>query len=299
MKQLALIGSTASGKSDLALSLALENNAIILSIDSLSIYKEIDIASAKPSPDELESVEHFGINRLFPNETATVFTFIDEYRHAYSRAVSEEKNLIIVGGSSFYLKSMIDGLSYIPKITDKTKLLVMELMHDLNEAHRFLSQIDPITMVKIESNDSYRIEKMLHLYYQTSTAPSQWFQEHPPQSIIPNCPILNIHIDRERLRERIVLRTNKMVHSGLIDEVAELERLYGRAHNSMKAIGIIETLEFLDGKIDKETLIDEITTHTAQLAKRQQTFNTNQFKLTSNDSINRLKEIAKAILAHP
>lgn len=299
MKQLALIGSTASGKSDLALSLALENNAIILSIDSLSIYKEIDIASAKPSSNELESVEHFGINRLFPNETATVFTFIDEYRHAYARAVSEEKNLIIVGGSSFYLKSMIDGLSYIPKITDKTKQVVMELMRDLGEAYRFLSQIDPITMAKIESNDSYRIEKMLHLYYQTSTAPSLWFQEHPPQSIITHCPVLNIHIDREHLRERIALRTQKMVHAGLIDEVAELERLYGRAHNSMKAIGVIETLEFLDGEINKETLIDKITTHTAQLAKRQQTFNTNQFKLTANDSVRTLKEVATAILAHP
>jgi tRNA dimethylallyltransferase len=299
MKQLALIGSTASGKSDLALSLALENNAIILSIDSLSIYKEIDIASAKPSPNELESAEHFGINRLFPNETATVFTFIDEYRHAYSRAVSEEKNLIIVGGSSFYLKSMIDGLSYIPEISDDTRLITAEIMSDLDKAYHFLSQIDPLTMSKIESNDSYRIEKMLHLYYQTSTAPSQWFEMYPPQPIITHCPILNIHIDRELLRERIALRTQKMVHSGLIDEVAHLERLYGRAHNSMKAIGIIETLEFLDGRIDKKTLIDEITTHTAQLAKRQQTFNSNQFKQTTNGSVSALKEIATAILAHP
>ena len=299
MKQLALIGSTASGKSDLALSLALENNAIILSIDSLSIYKEIDIASAKPSQDELESAEHFGINRLFPNETATVFTFIDEYRHAYSHAVSEDKNLIIVGGSSFYLKSMIDGLSYIPDITDETKQMAIEMMRDLDKAHHFLSHIDPITMAKIESNDSYRIEKMLHLYYQTSTAPSQWFQQHPPKPIITHCPILNIHIDREHLRERIALRTKKMVHSGLIDEVAELERLYGRAPNSMKAIGIIETLEYLDGRIDKKTLTDEITTHTAQLAKRQQTFNLNQFKLTANGSVTTLREMATAILARP
>ena len=299
MKQLALIGSTASGKSDLALSLALENNAVILSIDSLSIHKEIDIASAKPSSNELESVEHFGINLLSPNDTATVFTFIDEYHRAYSHAVSEDKNLIIVGGSSFYLKSMIDGLSYIPQITDATKLIAAEMMHDLNEAHRFLSQVDPITMIKIESNDSYRIEKMLHLYYQTSTPPSQWFQEHPPKPIITHCPILNIHIERELLRERIELRTKKMVQSGLIDEVAELERLYGRAPNSMKAIGIIETLEFLDGRIEKKTLIDEITTHTAQLAKRQKTFNSNQFKHTSNGSVNTLREIATAILAHP
>ncbi len=299
MKQLALIGSTASGKSDLALSLAQDNNAIILSIDSLSIYKEIDIASAKPSHDELQSAEHFGINRLSPNETATVFTFIDEYRHAYSHALAEEKNLIIVGGSSFYLKSMIDGLSYVPEITDETKLMASELMRDLEEAHRFLSDIDPLTMTKITPNDSYRIEKMVHLYLQTSTPPSQWFKAHPPKPIIAHCPILNINMDRSILRERIALRTQKMVDSGLIDEVAQLERLYGRAPNSMKAIGIIETLEFLDGRIDKKTLIEEITTHTAQLAKRQQTFNTNQFQLTANGSVSTLRDIATAILAHP
>ncbi|MDD4854388.1 MAG: tRNA (adenosine(37)-N6)-dimethylallyltransferase MiaA [Sulfuricurvum sp.] len=295
MKQLALIGSTASGKSALALSLAQEHNALILSIDSLSIYKEIDIASAKPFHDELISVEHFGINCLAPNETATVFTFIDEYHRASEAAALQEKNLILVGGSSFYLKSMIDGLSYIPDITDETKSTAAEMLHNLEEAHRFLSKIDPVTMSKITPNDSYRIEKMLHLTLQTSTPPSQWFEAHPPKSIITHCPILNINIDRPLLRENIALRTQKMVQEGLIDEVAELERLYGRSPNSMKAIGIVETLEFLDGKIDKRTLIEEISTHTGQLAKRQQTFNSNQFELQISGSVDELGKAANRI----
>lgn len=299
MKQLALIGSTASGKSNLALSLASEYNALILSIDSLSIYKEIDIASAKPSYDELAGIEHFGINCLAPNETATVFTFINEYHRAYEAAMLQKKNLILVGGSSFYLKSMIDGLSYVPEISDETKCIAAEMLDNLEEAHHFLSQIDPITMAKITPNDSYRIEKMLHLYLQTSTPPSQWFAAHPPKSIIINCPILNIEIDRSLLRERIALRTQKMVQSGLIDEVAHLERLYGRVPNSMKAIGVIETLEFLDGKIDKRVLIEDIATHTAQLAKRQQTFNSNQFEHVINGSVEELYKISRAILTHP
>lgn len=299
MNQLALIGSTASGKSDLALTLASEHNALILSIDSLSIYKKIDIASAKPSHDELQRIEHFGINCLAPNETATVFTFIDEYYRAYEAAMLQEKNLILVGGSSFYLKSMMDGLSYVPEITNETKCVAAEILDDLEEAHRFLSKIDSLTMAKITPNDSYRIEKMLHLYLQTSTPPSQWFETHPPKPIITHCPILNINIDRPLLRERITLRTHKMVQAGLIDEVAELERLYGRAPNSMKAIGILETLEFLDGKIDKQTLIEEISTHTAQLAKRQQTFNTNQFEHVINGSVEELYTMATTILTHP
>lgn len=301
MKQLAIIGPTASGKSDLALTLATRHNAIILSIDSLSIYREIDIASAKPSSDELSQVEHFGINILAPNETAGVFTFIDEYHRAFSTATQQGKNLIIVGGSSFYLKSMIEGLSTIPKISDDVRSETMIRLQNLEEAHRFLAKIDPQTMAKITPNDSYRIEKMLHLTLQTSTPPSIWFNEHPPKPIIHNCPILNIDVDRTLLRERIALRTQKMAAHGIIDEVAELERLYGRAPNSMKAIGILETLEFLDGKINKQKLLEEISIHTGQLAKRQQTFNAHQFALTASGSVEELHKIAEHILQsrHP
>ena len=299
MKQLAIIGSTASGKSDLALSLASEHNAIILSIDSLSIYREIDIASAKPSKEELSTVHHFGIDVLKPNENATVFTFIDEYRRASDYALQNSKNLIIVGGSSFYLKSMVDGLSYIPPITDETKERASEMLTNLTQTYDFLNQIDPVTMEKITPSDSYRIEKILHIYLQTSISPSIWFKEHPPQPIIQECPILNIEIDRSWLRDRISLRTQKMVQNGLIDEVAELERLYGRIPNSMKAIGVIETLDFLDGKITKNQLIDEITTHTSQLAKRQQTFNAHQFNEVVNGSVNELYDMATITLTHP
>lgn len=298
MRQLAIIGPTASGKSDLALDLAQEHNAFILSIDSLSIYQEIDIASAKPSPQELASVEHFGINALLPNVNATVFDFISEYRRIHAKATQEGKNIIIVGGSSFYLKSMLDGLSYIPPISDDTKIRVTEMLCDLPKAHQFLSQIDPSTMEKIAPNDPYRLEKMLHLYLETSTAPSQWFQEHPPEPIIQECPVLSIETQRSYLRERIALRTVKMLQHGLIDEISSLEQKYGRAANSMHAIGVIETLEFLDGKIDKSTLREKITTHTAQLAKRQQTFNTHQFLLFDKGDTAHLKKVATTILTH-
>ncbi|HEX5329735.1 tRNA (adenosine(37)-N6)-dimethylallyltransferase MiaA [Sulfuricurvum sp.] len=296
MKQLAIIGSTASGKSDLALSLAQEFNALILSIDSLSIYKEIDIASAKPSKNELASAEHFGIDRLSPNESTSVFTFIDEYARIHDKALIEDKNIIIVGGSSFYLKSMIDGLSKIPDFSADTLNKAKNMLTDLGECHRLLSEIDPTSMQKIASSDRYRIEKMLLIYLESNIPPLEWFRTHPPQPIISDCPILNLEINRDLLRERISLRTHKMIHAGLIDEVAELERLYGRAPNSMKAIGVIETLEYLDGKIDKEELIELISTHTAQLAKRQQTFNAHQFDLYASGSADNLYSYASTLL---
>lgn len=296
MKQLAIIGSTASGKSDLALNLASECNALILSIDSLSIYKEIDVASAKPSKHELATIEHFGIDRLSPNETASVFTFIDEYRRIKHKAIDENKNIIIVGGSSFYLKSMIDGLSKIPDFSPETLAKAKEMLNNLDKCHRLLSDIDPRSMQKIAPTDRYRIEKMLLIYLESAIAPSEWFHEHPPKPVITECPVLNLQIDRDLLRERITLRTDVMLSSGLIDEVAFLEQLYGRAPNSMKAIGIIETLEYLDGKITKDELVTLIATHTAQLAKRQQTFNSHQFKLHASGAANELYKEAKEIL---
>lgn len=296
MKQLAIIGSTASGKSNLALMLAEECNAVILSIDSLSIYTDIDIASAKPSKDERARVQHFGIDVLMPDMTASVFTFIDEYHRASAYAQERHMNLIIVGGSSFYLKSMMDGLSPIPIITDAVREESALRLLELEQAHRFLTDIDPLTMSSIKNSDRYRIEKMLHLYLQTKTPPSKWFETHPPISVIEHCPILHIDIDRPYLRERISLRTELMIQNGLIDEVAQCEQLYGRAPNSMKAIGMIETLDYLDGKCSQKELLQLISTHTAQLAKRQQTFNLHQFKLTESQNIQELHTTAKRLL---
>lgn len=296
MKQLAIIGSTASGKSDIALMLAQQYNALILSIDSLSIYKEIDIASAKPSKSELSQVEHFGINRLSPNETASVITFINEYHGVAQKAQQENKNIIIVGGSSFYLKSMLDGLSKIPTFSLDTFDRVKIMLNDLEEAHRLLSEIDPLTMQKITLNDRYRIEKMLLIYLESGISPTEWFKANPPKPIITECPVFNLQVDRDILRERIAHRSEKMVRSGLIDEVAELERVYGRAPNSMRAIGIIEVLEYLDGKITKEEMTSLISTHTAQLAKRQQTFNAHQFVVSSSTTADELLKAASTIL---
>jgi tRNA dimethylallyltransferase len=277
MKELAIIGPTASGKSDLALALAQRHDAYILSIDSLSIYREIDIASAKPSKAELAAVRHFGIDELRPDEHFSVSLFFDCYRRAREAALKDGRDLVIVGGTSFYLKSLLTGLSPTPKISTETMQKAEELLRDQAQAYALLQRADPAYMAQIEPTDRYRTEKMLQLYLESGQTPTKWFAAHPPVPVIANLPIYEIAVERAVLRERITLRTQKMVEQGLIDEVAALERKYGRAPNSMKAIGIVEVLEYLDGIVTKEQMTGEIITHTAQLAKRQQTFNRNQF----------------------
>lgn len=288
MKELALIGPTASGKSDLALRLALENNAYILSLDSLSLYKEIDIASAKPSKEELSLVKHFGVDLIRPDEEFSVGIFVKEYLRLKHLCEEENKNLIIVGGSSFYLRTLVQGLSPIPEYSQETIKKVQELLLDLPSAYELLHKTDPEYMQGIDSNDRYRIEKMLLILIETGLSPSEYFEKNPPRPIIEELPIYEIDVERSYLKERIILRTQKMIDMGLIDEVCALERKYGRSPNPLKAIGIIEVFDYLDGRVNKEEMKEQIITHTAQLAKRQQTFNRSQFpsrKLLSIEDI--------------
>ena len=278
IKQLAIIGATASGKSGISIKLAQKFNGYILSLDSLSIYKEIDIASAKPTLKEREGIKHFGIDEIYPNESFSVNSFIEIYKRAYSEALNDKKSLIIVGGSSFYLKALIDGLSPLPKISTKTINQTNEALKDLSKSYKMLYNIDMEYMKNIKENDKYRVEKALNIYYETNSTPSQYFKSNPPITTLSNkIPIYEIETQRDILRERIRLRTYQMIQNGLIDEVAYLEKKYSRDLNSMKSIGIKEVLEYLDGNYSKNEMIEKIIINTSKLAKRQTTFNQSQF----------------------
>ena len=287
--ELAIIGPTASGKSDLALNLAKEHNAYILSLDSLAIYKEADIVSAKPSKEEWKEIKHVGIDERFINEPFSVDLYIELYKKAQEKAKKDNKNLIIVGGTSFYLKTLLEGISPFPNIDKETKFKVDAILKDIKNAYNLLEKIDKEYAKKISSNDRYRIEKALLIYFASGLNPSLYFKQNPKKPVIKNLKIYEIDIDRKTLRERIFKRTNKMLKAGLIDEICYLEKKYGRSPNPMKAIGIKETLDFLDGKIKtKDELIQKISINTGQLAKRQQTFNKTQFKEKTTLSLDKL-----------
>jgi tRNA dimethylallyltransferase len=291
MQQLALIGPTASGKTALSIKIAQQMNATILSIDSLSIYKEIDIVSAKPTLAEREGIEHFGLDYIYPNESFNVTTFIKLYHEVYNKASQEGKNLVIVGGTSFYLKMLIEGISMLPNISESTKDETKKHLLDLKKTYQWLYTIDPVYMAKIATNDPYRIEKALHIYLETTLIPTEYFKQFPPQPTITTpLPIYQIETQREQLRERISLRTNMMAQDGLIDEICALEKKYSRTPNCMKAIGIKETLAYLDGIYNKKSLIEKITTNTARLAKRQKTFNNSQFENVIKGSVEELEK---------
>lgn len=292
IRQIAIIGSTASGKTSLAVKIAKEWNAHILSLDSLSIYKEIDIVSAKPTLKEREGIEHFGLDVIYPNASFDVTTYINLYQEVYTKCQKENKALVIVGGTSFYLKMLLEGVSDLPPISEETKRETSLLLSDPDKAYTLLQEIDPEYMSHIENNDRYRMEKALHIWLETKSTPSDYFKTHPPRATIQSdLPVYQIEWDRAILRERIALRTGRMVDYGLIDEICMLEKKYGRSPNCMKAIGIKETLSYLDGIYNKDEMIEKIITNTSRLAKRQKTFNNSQFKDIIKGSVEELEKI--------
>ena len=270
MKELAIIGTTASGKTALSLEIANKTNSIILSLDSLCVYKEIDIASAKPTKIERGDIVHFGIDEVFPNEKFDVIEFLNLYKNAKEYAERNMKNLIIVGGTGFYLKALVDGIS--DGLKENTNLDM-----SLNDAYNLLYSLDKEYMQKIEPNDKYRVEKAYSIYKQSGLTPSEYFLKNPKIALSPNLPIFEILWEKDELTNRISLRTKQMIKAGLIDETIYLEKKYTRAPNCMSSIGIVETLEYLDGKISKQELEDKIIQNSLKLAKRQNTFNKGQF----------------------
>jgi len=288
MKEIAIIGTTASGKTALSLELASKTNSIILSLDSLCVYKEIDIVSAKPTLEERGDIIHFGIDEVYPNIEFDVIKFIELYKKAKDFAIQNDKNLIIVGGTGFYLKALIDGLSLGIDSNIKVDFIP-------NDAYELLYSLDKEYMQKIEKNDKYRIEKAYTIYKQSGLTPSEYFEKNQKTPIAKDLKIFEIVWEKEELKNRIALRTNMMIKSGLIDEIIYLEKKYTRAPNCMSSIGVVETFEYLDGKLTKVQLEEKIALNTAKLAKRQNTFNKSQF---TDKTTNIIKDLNLDILKY-
>jgi len=290
MKEIAIIGATACGKTALSLEIASKTNCVILSLDSLCVYKEIDIVSAKPTKQEISGIVHFGIDEVYPNVNFDVVCFLNLYQKAKEFAIKNNKNLIIVGGTGFYLKALIDGLS----IGIDTKI---DFDIPLDEAYDFLYALDKDYMQKIEKNDKYRVEKAYAIYKQTKLTPTEFFKQNKKEPLIKDLKIFEILCQKDELKNKIALRTKQMIKLGLIDEIIYLEKKYTRSPNCMSSIGIVETLEYLDGKISKQNLEEKIVLNTIKLAKRQNTFNKGQFQnKTSNIIYSLNSEIIKYFL---
>lgn len=290
-KIFAIVAPTASGKSTLAINLASKLKMRIFSFDSLSIYKHISIASAKPSNEDLAKIKHYGIDELEPSWHCSAGVFMRIFTRALediaaksanqtSNDTSDTNGLILVGGSGFYLHSIMQGLS--PQdftLSDE----IYQKISALENPYAFLKSIDEISAKSIHPSDTYRLQKLLCIYFSSGMPPSEYFSTHKKTPLLPNIPIYTIDTPKDELNEHISKRTNSMIESGLVREAKWLLDTYGSEIQPFKAIGLKECLQDFKNNIDLtdkqnlQNLAQNIATHTRQLAKRQRTFNRSKF----------------------
>ena len=278
MRLIAIIGASGSGKSALAHRIAIEQNCEIFSLDSLSIYKYIDIASAKPTPLEQAQVRYHALNLLEPSQKSNAMLFKNLLLQTltYLKENAPHTPLLIVGGSNFFLKSIIDGLSPMPPLQSYEKWV--DSLGDLAAKYNVLCEIDSTYAHNIKPNDSYRICKALALFKATNMPPSVYFATHRKEPLGYDIEIFSLECERNELRERIAKRTKAMIQQGIVEEVQKVLESYGTQAPALRAIGTKECVEFLQGKIPSlQKLQEQIFFHTCQLAKRQRTFNHTQF----------------------
>ncbi len=262
-------------------------------MDSLSIYKDINIASAKPSLKERKNIKHYALDHLNIDEKNNAQLFKTLLEDAMR--MSSKEILLIVGGSSFYLKSILEGLSDTPKISGEEVVKIEREISALANPYAFLKSIDPNMAFKIHPNDTYRIHKALEIFYATHTPPSEYFKANPKKPFEHAISLFALSIEKSVLHNNIKQRTKNMLHSGLIEEIKALYTQYPKDSQPFKAIGVKESILFLEKRLTLKELEEAIISNTMKLAKRQNTFNKTQF---NNLYMGSVKEVRHAILKH-
>ncbi|AFI05163.1 tRNA delta(2)-isopentenylpyrophosphate transferase [Helicobacter cetorum MIT 99-5656] len=260
-------------------------------MDSLSIYKDINIASAKPSLEERKNIKHYALDYLNIDEKNNAQIFKTLLEDAIR--VCPKKILLIVGGSSFYLKSILEGLSEIPKPSKEQILKIEQEINALTNPYEFLKSIDPNTAFKIHYNDAYRIHKALEIFYLTHTPPSEYFKKNPKKPFEHAISLFALSINKDTLQNNIKKRTKNMLNLGLIEEIKALYTKYPKDSQPFKAIGVKESILYLEKRLTLGELEEAIFSNTMKLAKRQTTFNKTQFQ---NLCMGGIEEIKRAIL---
>lgn len=269
-----ITGATATGKTAYAIKLANGIDGVILNADSMQVYRELPTLTAQPNKEELQQAEHKLYGFLNCNEHFDVAIWISLVTEEIKKVLSQGKTPILVGGTGMYIKSLLDGLSDIPKISEATK----QKVRALENPHEQLEKVDLNTALKLEKKDLQRIYRALDVYFETGTPLSEWkTKPKKPHFSKEQIHLEVIEVPREELYKKIDQRFVTMIDSGAIEEVKNVYEKYGDIEYP-KATGFYEILEFIKGRITREEMIEKSQQSTRNYAKRQMTFMRNQFK---------------------
>lgn len=265
----AIIGPTASGKSALALAMAERIGAEILCVDSMTVYRGMDIGTAKPHADERQRVRHHLIDVAAPTEMFAVAKFVELADAVIADAIARHVPLIAVGGTPMYFKALFEGLFEGPGADDETRARLRCESNDTLYAR--LKEVDPIAADRIHSNDQRRLVRALEVYELTGK-PISSFQTHWTDEPTHRHAArwIGLRWDRDVLSRRINARVKQMIEAGWADEVRGLLDKHGElSQTAAEAAGYSELIAHVRGKCSLADAIEQIKISTRQLSRRQ------------------------------
>lgn len=268
-------GPTASGKSKLAVELAKKVNGEIISADSMQIYKEMNIGTAKVNKEEMQGVQHYLVDFVSPDERYSVSNFKKDAEKAIEEILEKGKTPIVVGGTGLYIDSLIYGIEFQNEEVDleyREKLNKIADEKGLESLYKKAQEIDPEAMKKISINDRKRIIRVLEIYHKTGKTKTEQELQSRKNEVKYEYKVFAITMDREKLYERIEKRIDFMIEQGLIEEVKQILEKYHTFPTAMQGLGYKEVVEYLEGSCTKEEMIEKIKKETRHYAKRQLTW---------------------------
>ena len=268
-------GPTASGKSKLAVELAKKVNGEIISADSMQIYKEMNIGTAKVNKEEMQGVQHYLVDFVSPDERYSVSNFKKDAEKAIEEILEKGKTPIVVGGTGLYIDSLIYGIEFQNEEVDleyREKLNKIVDEKGLESLYKKAQEIDPEAMKKISINDRKRIIRVLEIYHKTGKTKTEQELQSRKNEVKYEYKVFAITMDREKLYERIEKRVDSMIEQGLIEEVKQILNKYHTFPTAMQGLGYKEVVEYLEGSCTKEEMIEKIKKETRHYAKRQLTW---------------------------
>lgn len=272
-----LVGPTAIGKTSLSIALAKQFDFEIVSVDSMQVYRYMDIGTAKVTEEEMEGVRHHLIDVVDPDEPFDSGIYEKTALKAIQNIQGRGKRVLVTGGTGLYLNALVNGLSpQLPAFPDIREELERELERtDVNVLHDVLASIDGSSAKRIHKNDTRRVIRAIEIFKGTGRKWSDIIAEHKALREIrfPNILQIGLTRDREKLYERINLRSKIMIESGLEQEVLNLNsKGYGSSLKSMQAIGYSHMASYISGRYGFEEMSNQLARDTRRYAKRQYTW---------------------------
>ena len=270
-----ICGPTASGKTALSIELAKRIKGEIVSADSMQIYKDMDIGSAKVTFDEMQGIKHYLIDCVYPNERYSVANYKQDAKAAIEEIIAKGKTPIVVGGTGLYIDSLIYEIEYKDiNINEEYRKELEKIREEqgLEVLYKKALEIDPKAMEKISPNDFKRITRVLEIYEATGKNKTEQELESRLNEIPYDYKVFAINYNRDKLYERINKRVDIMIEKGLEKEVKKLLEKYQEFPTAMQGLGYKEVKQYLDCEFSREEMIEKIKQESRRYAKRQFTW---------------------------